>query len=83
MDFDGDGSFDRTEEFAYYATNDLPGGETYAGAGGPQAVSGTGYQDFAGGKLVATFKSVIGTGAVDLGYGGGDMSHLLLPYQPL
>ncbi len=81
MDFDGDGSFDRTEEFAYFATNDLAGGETYAGTAGPQSVSGSDYQDFAGGKLVATFKTMIGTGAVDLGFGGTDMSSLLLPYQ--
>lgn len=82
FDFDGDGAVDRVEQYAYFATNDLPGFEVYAAEAGLLEVSGSAYQDFTGGTVTATLRTAIGGNPVEVSLGGDELvSMLLLPYQ--
>jgi endoglucanase Acf2 len=63
-DFDGNGSFDRTETWSYFATDDVDGWQAYAGSGGPRSVSGAAMQDLVGGTVKVDLWTAIGTHAI-------------------
>ncbi|GAA3967357.1 glycoside hydrolase [Thermobifida alba] len=70
-DLDGDGSFDRVETYRYFATNDLPGWETYSQAQGLQSATGT-LGDLEGGTIRLELWSALGSQASRVRTGAPD-----------
>ncbi|MDI1285942.1 MAG: glycosyl hydrolase, partial [Reyranella sp.] len=77
-DFDGNGTFDRTETWRYFATDDGTGWQAYGSDGGPQSVSGTAMRALEGGTVNVDLWTAIGAHpvAVDLA-----ASSLDLPFR--
>lgn len=63
-DFDGNGSFDRTETYQYFATDDVAGWQAYASSTGLRSVSGSAMQDLADGTVKVDLWTAIGGHAV-------------------
>ena len=63
-DFDGNGSFDRTETYQYLATDDVSGWQAYASSIGLRSVSGSAMQDLTDGTVKVDLWTAIGTHAV-------------------
>jgi RHS repeat-associated protein len=61
-DFTGDGSWDKTDTYAYFATDPVPGYEQYIQGGGPQSTSGQ-FANMANGKIKVEIWSALGTAA--------------------
>ena len=60
-DFDGNGTFDRTETWRYFATDDGTGWQAYDSGAGPNAVSGAAMQNLVGGAVKVDLWTAIGT----------------------
>ena len=75
-DWTGDGTVDRTEDYPYFALNDLAGDETYASSS-PSAVTGE-WGDLAGGTIGLEVWTVFGGGTPTVTTGGA--STLTVPY---
>jgi len=77
-DFDGNGTFDRTETYRYFATDDVAGWQTYDSNWGLKSAAGAAMQDLAGGTVKVDLWTAIGAHplAVDLA-----ASSLDLPFR--
>ncbi|MEW1791212.1 glycoside hydrolase family 16 protein [Streptomyces niveus] len=73
----GDGTWDRTETFHYFATDPQPGFEHYTQAGGLKASTGS-HGDLVNGKVRIEVWNAIGNGAGTLGI--GNQSVVRIPY---
>ncbi|MCS0637999.1 glycosyl hydrolase [Streptomyces sp. LP05-1] len=78
-DLTGDGSFERTETYPYFATDPVPGWEEYGQGRGPGSASGT-LGDLRGGTVRLEVWSAIGNAPARLGT-GTDRSVVVIPYQ--
>ncbi|MGW9410467.1 glycosyl hydrolase [Streptomyces diastaticus] len=78
-DLTGDGTFDRTETYAYFATDPVPGWEEYTHARGLKSATGT-LGDLRGGTVRLEVWNAIGDGTALLGT-GGDTSRVVIPYE--
>ncbi|MBT2401444.1 glycosyl hydrolase [Streptomyces sp. ISL-100] len=78
-DLTGDGTYDRTETYQYFATDPVAGWEQYTQARGLKSATGT-PGDLKGGTVRLEVWSAIGNGAAQLRTGTGD-SVLVIPYQ--
>lgn len=87
VDFEGDGVVDRVETFRYFATNDLPGWESYTEAQGLESVEGAAWRDLDGGAVTLEVWNAIGDDPVALGFNAFDHAsapaQLRLPYDTL
>ncbi len=59
-DFDGDGTVDRTENYPYFATNDVNGWEAYTQGSGPSSASGS-FADLDDGTVRLRIWSALGS----------------------
>lgn len=73
----GDGTWDRTETFHYFATDPQPGFEHYTQASGLKASTGS-HGDLVNGKVRIEVWNAIGNGAGTLGI--GNQSVVRIPY---
>ncbi|MGX1838931.1 glycosyl hydrolase [Streptomyces diastaticus] len=78
-DLTGDGTFDRIETYAYFATDPVPGWEEYTHARGLKSATGT-LGDLRGGTVRLEVWNAIGDGTALLGT-GGDTSRVVIPYE--
>ncbi|MBT2492014.1 glycoside hydrolase [Streptomyces sp. ISL-96] len=78
-DLTGDGTYDRTETYQYFATDPVAGWEQYTQARGLKSATGT-PGDLKGGTVRLEVWSAIGNGTAQLRTGTGD-SVLVIPYQ--
>lgn len=78
-DLTGDGTFERTETYHYFATDPVAGWEEYGQARGLKAATGT-LGDLRGGTVRLEVWSAIGNGPSRL-QTGTDRSVLVIPYQ--
>lgn len=78
-DLTGDGSFDRTETYQYFATDPVTGWEEYSQARGLKAATGT-LGNLSGGTVRLEVWSAIGNGSALLRT-GGDTSVVVIPYE--
>ncbi|SCF32468.1 beta-1,3-glucanase family protein [Micromonospora mirobrigensis] len=76
-DLTGDGTVDRSETYAYFATDPVPGWEHYRQSQGLRTASGA-YGDLAGGTVTVEVWNAIGATPTSLGV--GDSSRIVLPY---
>ncbi|MBL6613069.1 MAG: hypothetical protein ISP45_03575 [Reyranella sp.] len=65
-DFDGNGTFDRTETYRYFATDDGTGWQAYDSGAGPSAVSGAAMQNLVGGAVKVDLWTAIGSHQVSV-----------------
>lgn len=79
-DFDGDGTTDRVETWRYFATNDLPGWESYREGAGRRSLTGA-WRDLSRGSVTAEVWNAIGTGPTQLRVDSA--SYLQLPFLDL
>jgi endoglucanase Acf2 len=77
-DLTGDGTWDRTETYRYFATDPVPGWEHYRETAGLRSASGA-LGDLNGGKVKIELWSAIGGAASTVGT--GDISSLEIPFQ--
>jgi hypothetical protein len=77
-DFTGDGTFDRTETYQYFATDPVAGWEEYAQSRGLKAATGS-LGDLRGGTVRLEVWSAIGNGTSRL-QTGTDKSVLVIPF---
>jgi endoglucanase Acf2 len=77
-DLTGDGSFDRTETYAYFATDPVPGPETYSSPGRPVTTTGA-LGDLDGGTVRVELWSVLGTAQPQVEL--GDASQITIPFE--
>ena len=84
-DFTGDGTWDRTETYNYFATNDVAGVEEYNQGSGIKSSTGTFATTFANGKVQIQIWSAIGNGSstlrVNASAANGQQSQIVLPYH--
>ncbi|MFD8919280.1 glycoside hydrolase family 16 protein [Streptomyces sp. NPDC059569] len=73
----GDGTWDRTETYAYFATDPVPGYEHYTQARGLRSATGS-HGDLVNGKVRIEVWNAIGTGASTLGI--GNQSVIRIPF---
>ena len=78
-DFDGDGTHDREEVYPYFATDDVPGWETYTHGRGPASSRGS-FADLDGGTVRVEIWSAIGGQDSQVRVGGGDGATLSVPF---
>ncbi|MFD5102638.1 glycosyl hydrolase [Streptomyces albidochromogenes] len=78
-DLTGDGTYDRTETYQYFATDPVAGWEDYTQARGLKSATGT-LGDLKGGTVRLEVWSAIGSGTAKLRTGTGD-SVLVIPFQ--
>lgn len=78
-DFTGDGTFDRTETYHYFATDPVTGWEEYTQARGLKSATGS-LSDLRGGTVRLEVWSAIGNGASKL-QTGTDRSVVVIPYS--
>lgn len=78
-DLTGDGTYDRTETYHYFATDPVAGWEQYTQARGLKSVTGT-LGDLKSGTVRLEVWSAIGNGTAKLRTGTGD-SVLVIPFQ--
>ncbi|MEV8311779.1 glycosyl hydrolase [Streptomyces flavidovirens] len=78
-DLTGDGTYDRTETYNYFATDPVAGWEEYTQARGLKSATGT-LGDLKGGTVRLEVWSAIGNGTAKLRTGTGD-SVLVIPFQ--
>ncbi|AJP04295.1 glycoside hydrolase [Streptomyces cyaneogriseus subsp. noncyanogenus] len=78
-DLTGDGSFDRTETYQYFATDPVTGWEEYSQSRGLKAATGT-LGNLSGGTVRLEVWSAIGNGSALLRT-GGDTSVVVIPYE--
>ncbi|MBL0385714.1 glycoside hydrolase family 81 [Tumebacillus sp. ITR2] len=83
-DFTGDGTWDRTETYSYFPTNDVVGFEDYKQTQGLQSASGT-FQNLSNGKVRIQVWNAIGNSAttlrVNAGTSEGSQSKLTIPFN--
>ncbi|GAA0821891.1 glycosyl hydrolase [Streptosporangium amethystogenes subsp. fukuiense] len=77
-DLTGNGSWDRVETYAYFATDPVTGWEHYTQGAGPQSASGT-LGNLSGGQVKVEVWSAIGNGTTALGV--GNQSLVRLPFS--
>ncbi|WP_236245963.1 glycosyl hydrolase [Streptomyces sp. CC210A] len=77
-DLTGDGSFERTETYHYFATDPVAGWEEYSQTRGLKSATGT-LGDLRGGTVRLEVWAAIGDGTARLGT-GADRSVLVIPY---
>ena len=77
-DFDGNGSFDRVETYAYFATDDVDGWQVYRSSGNLQSEAGVAMQDLVGGTAKVDLWTAIGSHPVKVDLAA---SALDLPFQ--
>lgn len=77
-DFDGNGTFDRTETWRYFATDDMTGWQVYGNDAGLESVSGATLRDLAGGAVKVELWTAIGSHAIQVDLAA---SSLDLPFQ--
>ncbi|QXE34586.1 family 16 glycosylhydrolase [Streptomyces sp. GMY02] len=73
----GDGSWDRTETYTYYATDPIPGYEHYTQASGLKSATGS-HGDLTNGKVRIEVWNAIGNGTSTLGI--GNQSVIRIPF---
>ncbi|MGX1880864.1 glycosyl hydrolase [Streptomyces sp. NPDC055287] len=78
-DLTGDGTYERTETYQYFATDPVAGWEEYTQARGLKSATGT-LGDLKGGTVRLEVWSAIGNGTAKLRTGTGD-SVLVIPFQ--
>ncbi|MER7052714.1 glycosyl hydrolase [Streptomyces sp. NPDC000351] len=78
-DLTGDGTFDRTETYRYFATDPVTGWEEYNQTRGLKAATGT-LGNLSGGTVRLEVWSAIGNGSALLRT-GGDTSTVVIPYE--
>ncbi|MBT2526078.1 glycoside hydrolase [Streptomyces sp. ISL-99] len=78
-DLTGDGTYDRTETYNYFATDPVAGWEEYTQARGLKSATGS-LGDLKGGTVRLEVWSAIGNGTAKLRTGTGD-SVLVIPFQ--
>ncbi|GHA92611.1 glycosyl hydrolase [Streptomyces termitum] len=78
-DLTGDGTFERTETYHYFATDPVPGWERYDQARGLKSATGT-LGDLRGGTVRLEVWSAIGNGPATVRTGSAD-SVLVIPYD--
>ncbi|MGC9496318.1 glycosyl hydrolase [Streptomyces sp. WG7] len=78
-DLTGDGTFDRTETYRYFATDPVTGWEEYNQTRGLKAATGT-LGNLSGGTVRLEVWSAIGNGSALLRT-GGDTSVVVIPYE--
>ncbi|MFH9734124.1 glycosyl hydrolase [Streptomyces sp. NPDC017260] len=78
-DLTGDGTFDRTETYRYFATDPVTGWEEYDQTRGLKAATGT-LGNLSGGTVRLEVWSAIGNGSALLRT-GGDTSVVVIPYE--
>ncbi|MDT0443053.1 glycoside hydrolase family 16 protein [Streptomyces johnsoniae] len=74
----GDGSWERVETYAYFATDPVPGWEHYTEARGLRSASGS-HGNLAGGRVRVEVWNAIGGGTSALGT--GNQSFVRIPYE--
>lgn len=77
-DHTGDGSWDRTETYHYFATDPVPGFEHYTHARGLQSATGS-HADLDNGRVRVEVWNAIGNGTSTLGT--GNRSTVTIPYD--
>lgn len=77
-DFDGDGSFDRTETYSYFATDNVAGWETYGSQAGLKSATGAAMQDLVGGTVKVDLWNALGNHRVQVDLADSSLS---LPFQ--
>ncbi|MFE0201578.1 1,3-beta-glucanase, partial [[Kitasatospora] papulosa] len=73
----GDGTWDRTETYHYFATDPVPGWEHYTQARGLRSATGT-HGDLTNGRVRIEVWNAIGNGASTLGT--GNQSSVRIPF---
>ena len=84
-DFNGDGTFDRVETYAVFASNDLPGWESYVQNGSNLRHAEGEFANFTGGTVQLEVWNAFGSGDVALltDAGDGPQSLLRIPFANL
>jgi len=78
-DLTGDGSWDRTETYQYFATDPAPGYEHYTQARGLKSTTGSALGNLSNGKVRVEVWNAIGNGTSTLGT--GNQSTVRIPYN--
>ncbi|WP_418277449.1 glycosyl hydrolase [Isoptericola jiangsuensis] len=78
-DLTGDGTVDRTETYPYFATDPVPGAESYTSTRGPVTVTGGALDDLDGGTVSVEVWSALGTASPSVGT--GEASSVTLPFE--
>ncbi|MEU5267636.1 glycoside hydrolase family 16 protein [Streptomyces hygroscopicus] len=78
-DFTGDGTWDRTETYQYFATDPVPGYEHYTQARGLKSTIGSALANLRGGKVRVEVWNAIGNGTSTLGT--GNQSFVRIPFN--